>query len=97
VSSYLHAQRSWSYVRDRLLKHPFRPPLNLCDCGQGAYSAATLVSDTEVAMPTLRRSFPTVEGVQECDQCSKAAEIVIEEYPTRFEHKNLCRECATFA
>ena len=48
-------------------------------------------------MPTLRRSFRTVEGVQECDQCSKAAEIVIEEYPTRFEHKNLCRECATFA
>lgn len=47
-------------------------------------------------MSIVRRHFPGIDK-PECDECSNRAEVVIEEYPNRQEHRHLCRDCAITA
>jgi hypothetical protein len=50
----------------------------------------------EAAMPTIRRYIPEIDKPH-CEECSDAAEIVIDHYPTRQQCRTLCRDCATAA
>ncbi len=52
--------------------------------------------EQEAAMPILRRFSPGADKPK-CEECSDWAEIVMEEYPTRYQHRSLCRDCAVAA
>ncbi len=52
--------------------------------------------EVEAPMPILRRFSPGIDKPK-CEECSDWAELVFEEYPTRHQHRSLCRDCAMAA